>query len=404
MSPTLDRELFNQVMVPNYSPLPVIPVRGQGSRVWDQAGREYIDFAGGIAVTALGHCHPELTQALHQQAEKLWHLSNVWTNEPALQLAQLLCDKTFAERVYFANSGAEANEAAFKLARKYAYDHSGPQKHEILSCENSFHGRTLFTVSVGGQAKYREGFEPVPGGIRHLPFNDIAALEASISERTCALVIEPIQGEGGIIPASQEYLQAARELCDRYRALLIFDEIQTGVGRTGKLYAYQHSAVIPDIMTTAKALGGGFPIGAMLCRSEVAESFQFGTHGSTYGGNPLGCAVASALLQVVDSEAVLDGVLSREKRFREQLNQLNQQYPVFDQFRGQGLLLGCALKPDLLGKAKQLLLLAQEEGVMLLIAGPDVIRLAPSLIIPEADIDEGLQRFGRAMHRFLQEP
>jgi len=292
----LDRSVFDQVMVPNYAPSVVIPVKGAGSRVWDQNGREYIDFAGGIAVSALGHTHPRLVSILKEQAEKLWHVSNVMTNEPALRLASLLTERTFAERVFFANSGAEANEAAFKLVRKYAHDHYGEDKNEILSFYSSFHGRTLFTVSVGGQAKYTEGFEPVPGGITHANYNDLASVEAVISDKTCAVVIEPVQGEGGVMPADPEFLKGLRALCDKHNALLVFDEIQTGVGRSGELYAYMKYGVMPDILTTAKSLGGGFPVAAMLTTESIAQSFCIGTHGSTYGGNPLACAVAEALL------------------------------------------------------------------------------------------------------------
>ncbi|WP_415883141.1 aspartate aminotransferase family protein [Neptuniibacter sp. QD34_54] len=403
MSSNVDRETFNQIMVPNYAPQQMIPVKGLGSRVWDQQDNEFIDFAGGIAVNALGHCHPELTAALHQQADQLWHLSNVWTNEPALKLAQALCDKTFAEKVYFANSGAEANEAAFKLARKYAYDNFGAEKHEIISCNNSFHGRTLFTVSVGGQPKYREGFEPVPAGISHVPFNDIAALEQQISDKTCAVVIEPIQGEGGITPATAEYLQAAKSLCSEHNALLIFDEIQTGVGRTGKLYAYQHSQVKPDILTTAKALGGGFPIAAMLSTEKIAKSFNVGSHGSTYGGNPLGCAVALKLLQIVDTPEVLEGVFHKHHLITQQIAQFNQKTELFKDIRGQGLLIGCELSDQYKGKARLFLELAQQTGLMVLVAGLNVIRLTPSLIIPEADIKEGLARFNRTMQLFKQQ-
>ncbi|WP_415902549.1 aspartate aminotransferase family protein [Neptuniibacter sp. QD29_5] len=403
MSSNVDRETFDQIMVPNYAPQKMIPVKGLGSRVWDQKGNEFIDFAGGIAVNALGHCHPELTAALHHQADQLWHLSNVWTNEPALQLAQALCDKTFAEKVYFANSGAEANEAAFKLARKYAYDNFSADKHEIISCNNSFHGRTLFTVSVGGQPKYREGFEPVPAGISHVPFNDIATLEQQISDKACAVVIEPIQGEGGITPATAEYLQAARSLCSQHNALLIFDEIQTGVGRTGKLYAYQHCQVTPDILTTAKALGGGFPIAAMLSTEKVAASFNVGSHGSTYGGNPLGCAVAFKLLQIVDTPEVLDGVFHKHHLITQQIAQFNQKTELFKDIRGQGLLIGCELSDQYKGKARLFLELAQQTGLMVLVAGLNVIRLTPSLIIPEADIKEGLARFNRTMQLFKQQ-
>ncbi len=250
-SEKITRELFDQVMMPNYAPAPIIPVRGEGSRVWDQEGRDYVDFAGGIAVTCLGHAHPRLVAALKEQSEKLWHLSNVMTNEPALRLAKTLCEKTFAERVFFSNSGGEANEAALKLARRYAHDHFDPAKREIIAFQNAFHGRTLFTVTVGGQPKYTQGFEPLPGGITHLPFDDLAALEAAMSERTCAVNMEPIQGEGGLMVPSKEFVEGVRALCDEHRALLILDEVQSGVGRTGELYAYMGLGITPDILTSA---------------------------------------------------------------------------------------------------------------------------------------------------------
>lgn len=399
---TLNRETFDQVMVPNYAPPDRIPVRGEGSRVWDQEGREYIDLAGGIAVTSLGHCHPELVSALTEQAGKLWHLSNVLTNEPALELASLLTELTFAERVFFANSGAEANEAAFKLARRYAWQHHGPERHEIVACLNSFHGRTLFTVTVGGQPKYREGFEPVPAGIRHVPFNDMDALESAITDRTCAFVVEPIQGEGGVTPANAEYLKRARELCSERGALLIFDEVQSGVGRTGSLYAYMEFGVTPDILTTAKALGGGFPIGAMLTTAAIASSLGVGTHGSTYGGNPLACAVASKVINIISRQDVLDGVRVRSEKLRTGLATLNERHGLFRAIRGMGLLIGCEMVPERAGQAKAIMTAAMEEGVLALIAGPDVVRLAPSLIIPEADIDAALKALDRAFGRVAQ--
>src|SRR3546814_928480 len=287
MSTSVTRQTFDEVMVPNYSPAEVIPVRGQGSRWWDQQGREYVDFAGGIAVTVLGHANPVMVKALNEQAQKLWHLSNVVTNEPALKLAQRLTELTFAERVFFCNSGGEANEAAFKLARRWASTNFGPEKNRIIAFDNAFHGRTLFTVCVGGQPKYSQGFGPLPGGIEHLPFNDIAALEAVMDDKVCAIVMEPLQGEGGLTPATPEFAKAARALCDRHKALLVFDEVQTGNGRTGTLYAYEQLGVTPDVMSTAKGLGGGFPIGAMLTTAEIAKALAFGPHGSTYGGNPL---------------------------------------------------------------------------------------------------------------------
>lgn len=397
----IQRADFDQFMVPNYAPAPFIPVRGLGSRVWDQSGRELVDFAGGIAVNALGHCHPRLVEALTEQAGKLWHISNVFTNEPALRLAQRLVDATFAERVFFCNSGAEANEAAFKLARRVAHDRFGEDKHEIISAYNSFHGRTFFTVSVAGQPKYSDGFGPKPQGITHVAYNDLAALEALISDRTCAVVLEPIQGESGIRPAEQAYLEGVRKLCDKHNALLIFDEVQTGVGRTGDLYAYMHHGVVPDILTSAKGIGGGFPLAAMLTTTDLAAHFAVGVHGTTYGGNPLGCAVADALLEIVNTAEVLNGVKARHERFKARLQQFGEQYGIFSEIRGRGLLIGAQLSEPWLGKAGQVLAAAEQEALMVLQAGPDVVRFAPSLVIDEADIEEGLQRFERAVARLV---
>ncbi|USD37914.1 aspartate aminotransferase family protein [Ferrimonas sp. SCSIO 43195] len=397
MQSTLNRALFDQVMVPNYNPAAVIPVRGQGSRVWDQEGREFIDFAGGIAVNCLGHCHPALVAALKDQGEKLWHLSNVMTNEPALQLAKTLTDATFAERAYFANSGAEANEAALKLARRWALENGGEQKDQIIAFTKAFHGRTFFTVTVGGQPAYSDGFGPKPQGIDHIEFNDLAALEAVISDRTCAVMMEPIQGEGGIIPATQAFMEGVRALCDKHNALLIFDEVQTGVGRTGNLYAYQHYGVAPDILTTAKALGGGFPIAAMLTTAKIAESLKVGTHGSTYGGNPLACAVANAVLGVVNTPDVLEGVTVKHRKFLEGLNAINDKYQVFSEVRGQGLLIGAVLNDDFAGRARDFLVASADEGLMCLVAGANVVRFTPSLVISDEEIELGLARFEKAV-------
>ncbi|MDM8349195.1 aspartate aminotransferase family protein [Pseudomonas sp. sp1636] len=398
----VQRADFDQVMVPNYAPAGFIPVRGAGSRVWDQSGRELIDFTGGIAVNALGHCHPALVAALTEQANALWHISNVFTNEPALRLAHKLVDATFAERAFFCNSGAEANEAAFKLARRVAFDKFGEEKYEIIAATNSFHGRTLFTVSVGGQAKYSDGFGPKIQGISHVPYNDIEALKAAVSGKTCAVVLEPIQGEGGVLPADLAYLQAARELCDQHDALLIFDEVQTGMGRSGSLFAYQHYGVTPDILSSAKSLGGGFPIGAMLTTNDLAKHLVVGTHGTTYGGNPLACAVAEAVIDVVNTPAVLAGVKAKRQRFDARLQQIGEQYGVFSQVRGLGLLVGAVLSDAWKGKAKTILDAAAAQGVMVLQAGPDVVRFAPSLVVEDADIDEGLARFERAVAKLTQ--
>jgi len=399
-SDPVTRELFDRVMVPSYNPLPVIPVRGEGSRVWDQSGRDYVDFACGIAVSCLGHAHPKLVAALTEQGSRLWHVSNVMANEPALRLAAALCELTFAERVFFANSGAEANEAALKLARKYASDHFGPSKHEIVAFHNAFHGRTLFTVTVGGQPKYTEGFEPLPGGIRHIPYDDLAAAEVAIGERTCAVIVEPIQGEGGIRVPSEGFLAGLRSLCNRHQALLVFDEVQTGNGRTGYLYAYQGMGVTPDVLATAKGLGGGFPIGAMLTTAKIAASFGVGSHGSTYGGNPLACAVGGAVLEIISRPETLVGVRDRGERLRAALATLGQRHGLFRQVRGRGLLIGCELVEPYRGRARELMAVALEEGVMVLAAGLDVLRLVPSLIIPDELLDQGLTRLERAMARF----
>ncbi len=399
--PAVARADFDQVMVPNYAPAAFVPVRGAGSRVWDQSGRELIDFAGGIAVNGLGHCHPALVQALTDQAGKLWHVSNVFTNEPALQLAKKLVDATFAERVFFANSGAEANEAALKLARRVAHDRFGTDKCEIISTLDSFHGRTLFTVNVGGQPKYSDGFGPRPAGISHVPYNDIVAMEAAINEQTCAVILEPIQGESGVLPADPAWLQRVRELCDQHNALLIFDEVQTGVGRTGKLFAYEHTGVIPDILTTAKSLGGGFPISAMLTREELAKHLVVGTHGTTFGGNPLACAVGNAVIDIINTPAVLDGVGERAALIRAQLQNINDETGVFSQIRGQGLLIGAVLSDAWQGKAGLFLAAAEKAGVLVLMAGPNVVRFAPSLVVEPADIAEGMQRFADAVRQVI---
>jgi succinylornithine aminotransferase len=398
----VQRADFDQVMVPNYAPAGFIPVRGAGSRVWDQAGRELVDFSGGIAVNVLGHCHPALVGALTEQANKLWHVSNVFTNEPALRLAKKLVDATFAERVFFCNSGAEANEAAFKLARRVSHDLYGPEKYEIIAALNSFHGRTLFTVTVGGQSKYSDGFGPKITGITHVPFNDLAALKAAVSERTCAVVLEPIQGEGGVLPAELEYLQGARQLCDEHKALLIFDEVQSGMGRSGHLFAYMHYGVTPDILSSAKSIGGGFPMAAMLTTERLAKHFAVGVHGTTYGGNPLACAVGNAVMDVVHTQQVRDTVKARHEQFRARLERIGEQYGVFTQVRGLGLLMGCVLSVAWKGKAKDFFNAAEHEGVMILQAGPDVVRFAPSLVIEEHDVTEGLDRFERAVAKLTQ--
>jgi succinylornithine transaminase family protein len=399
------RAMFDALMVPCYAPAPFVPVRGSGSRMWDQQGRMYIDFAGGVAVTALGHCHPAMVKALTDQAQTIWHVSNWMTNEPALRLAKKLIDATFAERVFFCNSGAEANEAALKLARRYANDHFGAEKFRVVSTLNSFHGRTLFTVTAGGQAKYASGFGPSPTGFTHIRYNDVAGLEAAFAEEggddICAVILEPMQGEGGMIPGTPEFLTAARRLCDEHDALLIFDEIQSGMGRTGALFSYMQKGVVPDILTSAKGLGGGFPIGAMLTTTEIASAFSVGVHGTTYGGNPLACAVAGAVFDIVNTTEVLDGVRARHALFMEGLRTINARREVFADIRGEGVWLGCELKAPWQGKAADVVRAAGDAGLVVLMAGPDVVRIAPSLIISLDEILEGLARLETALGKAL---
>ncbi|MCE0827243.1 aspartate aminotransferase family protein [Buttiauxella sp. A2-C2_NF] len=401
MSQSITRQNFDDWMMPVYAPASFIPVRGEGSTLWDQQGKDYIDFAGGIAVNALGHANPELRKALEEQAAKFWHTGNGYTNEPILRLAKQLIDATFAEKVFFCNSGAEANEAALKLARKYAHDNFGPQKSGIVAFKNAFHGRTLFTVSAGGQPAYSQDFAPLPPQISHAIYNDLQSASELINENTCAVIVEPMQGEGGVVPADPTFLQGLRELCDRHNAVLIFDEVQTGVGRTGELYAYMHYGITPDVLSTAKALGGGFPIGAMLTTDKFAKVMVVGTHGTTYGGNPLAGAVAGRVMEIINTPEVLNGVKQRHAWFVERLNNINQKHQLFSEVRGLGLLIGCVLQPQYNGKAKLILQAAANEGLMMLIAGANVVRFAPSLIVSEGEVQQGLDRFERACERFL---
>jgi succinylornithine aminotransferase len=396
------RQTFDEVMVPTYAPSTMVPVRAQGLFLWDQAGKQYLDFTAGIGVTSLGHANPTVVDALRVQAEKLWHVGNGYTNEPVLQLARALTSATFADRAFFCNSGAEANEAAFKLARKYAHGKFGPHKSRIVSCVNSFHGRTLFTVSVGGQPKYTEGFEPLPPELQHIPFNDIEAARAAITDDVCAVVVEPVQGEGGVLPADVEYLKALRAFCDARGALLIFDEVQCGMGRTGNLFAYMDYGVTPDILTSAKALGNGYPVGAMLTTETAASGFAVGSHGTTYGGNPLAAAVALRVLQTINAPTFLARVKEASRLLIGKLESVVHDYPqVFTKVRGSGLMLGMVLADAWRGKAKDITKAAEAEGLMLLIAGPDVVRLLPALVVSDAQIDEAVVRLRRALDALL---
>ncbi len=382
------RATFDQVLVPTYAPAAMVPVRALGLDLWDQDGKQYLDFTAGIAVTSLGHCHPRLVEALTAQINTVWHLSNVYTNEPVLRLAQALTEATFADRAFFCNSGAEANEAAFKLARKHAHTKFGPAKSRIISCINSFHGRTLFTVTVGGQPKYTEGFEPLPQAIDHIVFNDIAAARAAIGDDVCAVVVEPVQGEGGVMPATVEYLKELRALCDQSGALLIFDEVQCGMGRTGELFAYMGYGVTPDILTAAKALGNGYPIGAMLTTEALAATLSVGTHGTTYGGNPLAAIVALNVVDIINTPAFLARVQQASQKLVAMLQGLVDDYPqILKLVRGSGLLLGLVVADSFKGRSKDIQKAAEAQGLLLLMAGPDVVRFVPALIVSDAQID-----------------
>jgi acetylornithine/N-succinyldiaminopimelate aminotransferase len=376
------------VLVGNYRPQPVALVRGQGCRIEDADGKRYLDLMGGIATAVLGHCHPALVSALEKQAHRIWHVSNLYNTEPQIALAERLVRHSFADRVFFSNSGAEANEAALKLARRWHREHDD-DRFEIVAFEGGFHGRTLFTVSVTGTPAYWKGFEPLVPGIRHAPYGDLAATEALLCERTAAIIVEPVLGEGGVRPAPEGFLRGLRELADRNGCLLIFDEIQTGMGRTGRLFAHERHGVTPDLMTLAKALGGGIPIGATCATEAVASAFVPGTHGSTFGGNPLAAACACAVLDVL----IEDGVLEHGRRMGELLGEQLQKMAgrlgperVVDA-RGEGLLRALELATP----AASIVERCREEGVLVITAGEKVLRLAPPLVIEPTELQEGLQ-------------
>ncbi|HXA48526.1 MAG TPA: acetylornithine/succinylornithine family transaminase [Burkholderiaceae bacterium] len=395
------RSTFDEVIVPTYAPSNLVPVRAKGLDLWAQDGKRYLDFTAGIAVTGLGHANPAIVAALQEQSETLWHVGNGYTNEPVLRLAKALTEATFADRAFFCNSGAEANEAAFKLARKYAHGKFGASKSRIVSCLNSFHGRTLFTVSVGGQAKYTEGFEPLPPELNHIPFNDIAAARAAIGDDVCAVVVEPVQGEGGVMPANPAYLKALRELCDATGALLIFDEVQCGMGRTGDLFAYMGYGVTPDILTVAKALGNGYPVGAMLTTNEIASAFSVGTHGTTYGGNPLAASVALKVTQTINTPEFLARVKQASALLWKSLQAIQTDYAhIIAEVRGSGLMIGIVLKEAYAGRAKEISKAAEAQGLMILIAGPDVVRLLPALIVSDEQIKEADRLLRLALDAF----
>jgi len=390
--------------LPVYRSGRIVLERGSGSRVHDRDGREYVDFGAGIAVNALGHAHPALVDALTEQAGKLWHTSNVFTSQPALRLAEALVDAAgFAKRVFLCNSGAEANEAAIKLARQWATSTGrGPEQRVVLSFGGSFHGRTLATVTATAQPKYHAGFEPLPAGFRYSAFNDLAAAEAAMAAGdVCAVLVEPVQGEGGVTPADDDFLHGLRALCDRHDALLVLDEIQCGMGRTGHLFACDGYGVRPDVVTLAKALGGGFPIGAMLVGARAADALGFGQHGTTFGGNPLGAAVACAAVRELSSPALLANVARQAAALRDGLSALDREFGLFGQVRGRGLMLGAPLRSPHAGRAGDILDRCTGHGLLLLQAGPDVLRFVPALNIGDADVAEGLSRLRAALADYL---
>ena len=390
------RRQYDAHLLPVYTPPAPVFTRGQGAKVWDTEGREYVDFGGGIAVLSLGHAPPSLSAAIAEQAERLLHTSNLHVNDVAAQLAARLTQETFASRVYLCNSGAEANEAAIKLAR-----HRGvvkdAEKYRMVAFDGGFHGRVGMAMAASGQAKVREGFGPLTPGFCFAPYNDLAAAAALMNDEVCAILLEPVQGENGVRPASLDFLRGLRDLADQYDALLIFDEIQSGAGRCGTLYYYQQTGVTPDVMTTAKGLGGGFPVAAMLTTEEAAAHLPVGTHGSTYGGNPLASRAALAVLDEILSPGFLDGVRRCGELFINKLAALDAEFNCFTDIRGKGCWLGCDLRGDMTAKALAAAALA--EGLIVITAGEKTLRLAPALNIPDEDTAEGFTRLWRAMEK-----
>ncbi len=395
------RELIEKgrrYFVPNYKPREMIIDHGKGARLWDLDGNEYIDLGTGISVNSLGHQDPELVDTLITQGQKLWHTSNIYFNEPSVRLGEELVEASFAERVFFCNSGAEANEAAIKLARKYASLHFPAEKREIITFEGSFHGRTLAAVTATAQPKYHAGFEPLPGGFLYCPFNDFAAIEDKISERTCAILVEPVQGEGGIVAAKEGFLKHLRALCDSHDALLMLDEVQCGMGRTGHLFAHEwEKDVIPDVVTLAKALGGGLPIGAMLTGSKVADTLQFGSHGSTFGGNAVASAVARVVLRRINTTELLENVRRQGEALLTRLNELNRSLKIYGEVRARGLMVGAELQGNWQGKSEKLMEQCRQHGVLVLQAGPNVMRFLPPLNITDEELQTGLDRVEEAL-------
>ncbi len=381
-------ELDQRYVLPVYRRQPVLFVRGAGARLYDEQGNAYLDFLAGIAVCNVGHCHPHLVERLCEQAHTLMHTSNFFLTEPQARLAQRLCERSGMEKAFFCNSGAEACEMSVKIARKFANAVKKTPDYEILTLEGSFHGRTMGALSATMQAKYQDPFKPLLPGFRALPRNDISALHNAFSNRTAAILLEPIQGEGGIYPLSEEYLQEARRLCDRYNALLIVDEVQAGFGRTGKWFAYQHAGVQPDIVATAKGLGGGFPIGACLLRGVATEVLQAGEHGTTYGGNPLACAAALAVIEIIEQENLLENAARVGAYLQARLRELQASGAPIREVRGRGLMVGVELTQPI---ARAVFQKALERRLILNAIGETILRIVPPLIITESDVDEAIE-------------
>tara|TARA_X000000368_G_scaffold174154_1_gene137337 strand:+ start:5756 stop:6961 length:1206 start_codon:yes stop_codon:yes gene_type:complete len=388
------RDLYEQVMLPNYAPADFIPEKASGSSVWDKNNKKFIDFGGGIAVNSLGHSHPKLVSALNEQSKKLWHLSNYISNEPAINLAKQLTDLTFADKVYFSNSGSEANEAAIKMARRYHHE-KGNGRDEIIAFNNSFHGRSLLNISLGASDNHRKGFGPFPAGIRHATYNDLSSVKALITAKTAAIIIEPVQGEAGVVPAKQEFLLGVRDLCTQNGVLLIMDEVQSGVGRMGNLFGYKAFGIEPDILTSAKGLGGGIPIGATLTKNDIASSMSVGSHGSTFGGNPMACAVADKVIEIVSNPNFLQEVKEKETLLVNKLEGVSKKHQAFREIRSSGLWIGCELNNN--GEVNELLDRCYESGLIAVSAGTSTLRFAPALNISEDEISEGIERLEDAL-------
>ena len=379
--------LAGENIMNTYRRFPIVLTKGSGARVWDINDREYLDFVAGIAVCNLGHSHPQVTAALKAQLDKLTHVSNLYYTEPQARLAELLVRNSFADKVFFCNSGAEANEAAIKLARKYAHENMGPDKYELITMKDSFHGRTMATITATGQEKFQFGFTPLLDGFTYVPFNDLQALENAISGKTCGILLEPIQGEGGVNIPDENYLARVREICDRHGILLIVDEVQTGIGRTGKLFAYEHSGIKPDIMTLAKALANGFPVGAMLATDKIAKAFVPGNHASTFGGSPLAMVAAEAVLKTILREGILEHCEKTGEYFLAQLKKLQQKHPVIKEVRGRGLML--AMKLDI--ETGDIVRECLNRGLLINSTGGKILRFVPPLIITTQDIDQAIK-------------